>query len=575
MFILNLKLVFAIDSKAIQMFDIEFVKSGTLSFTGSIDEADLKLYVPQEGLKDLQVYPNSWKYAEDDLGNKMVQIHWSNPSAEEKYEVKMHVVNSAKYFENISVENWKFAEEAKRETNLTKSNDEIREWAYAQETDLEKTVRLTMWINQNIKHEFEEMKERTESAEWVWRNRKGACGEFSNLLIAALRSQNIPARYIVGYVFSESRGDSLWPHAWVEVLIDNKWVPFDPTWMEGGFLDAAHIKFANLMDSNFFEEVSYRGTGSVRLIKDPVSFKILNYSEYRIKIKLSVDDYSAGEVGLAVGEVESFCSLTRLDLQTCADESDNVIFNVFDKTRRFWFCNKEKIYWIFEIPEERTSYVCPTTLYDQAGAKAEKNIKISGQNSEKEITIRGPEQVLIGENFTLETDRSGLFFSPNFTSSSVSKKWQLNLKVPGRYVFYFYSEKEGGKKIVDVISRKDFYFVKIEKPANATVGSWFLINATIKNIANDMLPVSLEAQFQNQTLKKDYTLGAGEEKDVSFNLTASQAGVHEFLLTMKSKTISSYSGNIEVVEERTFLKTLLEIINRIIQFFENLLMKKT
>lgn len=78
----------------------------------------------------------------------------------------------------------------------------------------------------------------TMPSDWVMRNRVGVCDEFSHLMIAALRSQEIPARLVTGHVFA----NGVWiPHAWVEVYTPFGWVEADPTWNE--FLNLNALRF--------------------------------------------------------------------------------------------------------------------------------------------------------------------------------------------------------------------------------------------------------------------------------------------------------------------------------------------
>ncbi|QQS26770.1 transglutaminase family protein [bacterium] len=79
------------------------------------------------------------------------------------------------------------------------------------------------------------------------------CLEYSDLLVALLRSQNIPARMPVGYAYagnlkqSKAVADSL--HSWVEVYVPGiGWMNLDPTWGEKfdnfGKSDLDHFTFA-------------------------------------------------------------------------------------------------------------------------------------------------------------------------------------------------------------------------------------------------------------------------------------------------------------------------------------------
>jgi transglutaminase-like putative cysteine protease len=67
--------------------------------------------------------------------------------------------------------------------------------------------------------------------EEVFANRRGVCQDYAHVMIGALRSQKIPARYVSGYL----RGDAELQgaqasHAWVQVYIPAAgWQDFDPT----------------------------------------------------------------------------------------------------------------------------------------------------------------------------------------------------------------------------------------------------------------------------------------------------------------------------------------------------------
>ena len=57
---------------------------------------------------------------------------------------------------------------------------------------------------------------------------RGVCQDFSHLMLAACRSQGIPARYVSGYLYNN--GQRAASHAWVDVYLDGQgWVSLDPT----------------------------------------------------------------------------------------------------------------------------------------------------------------------------------------------------------------------------------------------------------------------------------------------------------------------------------------------------------
>jgi hypothetical protein len=84
----------------------------------------------------------------------------------------------------------------------------------------------------------------------ILKNREGVCDEITTLFIALLRSLKIPARFVSGisYTNSDLFAEPWGLHGWAEVYFpDYGWVPFDVTYGQFGYIDAAHIK---LLDSN-------------------------------------------------------------------------------------------------------------------------------------------------------------------------------------------------------------------------------------------------------------------------------------------------------------------------------------
>ena len=65
----------------------------------------------------------------------------------------------------------------------------------------------------------------------IIRNRKGVCQDFAHVMIAALRSLRLSARYVSGYLRSgaDYQGAEA-SHAWVSVFVPGQgWASFDPT----------------------------------------------------------------------------------------------------------------------------------------------------------------------------------------------------------------------------------------------------------------------------------------------------------------------------------------------------------
>lgn len=58
----------------------------------------------------------------------------------------------------------------------------------------------------------------------ILESRAGVCQDFSHLLLAILRKNGIPARYVNGYILGDGE-----THAWVEACVDGFWIGVDPT----------------------------------------------------------------------------------------------------------------------------------------------------------------------------------------------------------------------------------------------------------------------------------------------------------------------------------------------------------
>ena len=81
-------------------------------------------------------------------------------------------------------------------------------------------------------------------------NRHGVCQDFAHLFCAIARKNNVPVRYVSGYLHQGNNyfGDSQM-HAWVEAFVPNVgWVGFDPT--NDILANNDHIKVAHGKDYN-------------------------------------------------------------------------------------------------------------------------------------------------------------------------------------------------------------------------------------------------------------------------------------------------------------------------------------
>lgn len=574
-FLLSMSISFSITTKSITSLTAELTISGEIEIIGNIKEVSTKIYIPQEGIKGISVYPNSWKFVKDDLNNTMIEIKWKNPSNVENYEIKIIIENKAKFFENLTKEEW-FIDLAKKETNLTIANDEIRKLAYGNETVLEKAIRLTKWIDENIEYDWDALEKgilTQRSAIEVLKERKGVSGEMSNFLVAAMRTQGIPARVIFSYTLEkiESIIEQKIAHGWAEVYIDGKWVPFDITFFEAGYLDASHIKFANLLENNAYERTSYIGVGDVIVKRNPLKIKIINYTVANFGLDLDINEKAKGnEAILAKAKTFGPCMLEKLELISCVDSNKKPLLKILDNVRKFWFCDDQEINFLILTPpiEENEIIKCPITLYNDYGTVIEKHITINGNfpKLEEEI-IEGPNQASILEKIKLKTKSSGIWFSPNFTLVKYGNEIELQLNKPGKYKLYFYSNGKFGEKEIEILDVKEFEFVNIELPRKVEVKKTFNINITIKNLLNKVNNAKIKVEFQNKEKILHIAFNPLEEKLITFNLTAEKDGNSKIVLLAEGGTLNSYTSFIEVSKQINIIDILVKIFEKLFSIF--------
>jgi len=102
----------------------------------------------------------------------------------------------------------------------------------------ETAATIEQWLeaNKNYSLNVSQSPEDDVASEFIFQMDKGYCEYFATSMVVMLRSQDIPARYVVGYSTGERTGQNEYTvrgmnaHAWVEVYFEGVgWVQFDPT----------------------------------------------------------------------------------------------------------------------------------------------------------------------------------------------------------------------------------------------------------------------------------------------------------------------------------------------------------
>ncbi len=103
-------------------------------------------------------------------------------------------------------------------------------------TVYQKAVTIEQWLEQDKTYSLNASQTSDNMADtFIFEMDRGYCEYFATSMVVMLRSQDIPARYVVGYSTGQQSGNTytvraMNAHAWVEVYFEDVgWVKFDPT----------------------------------------------------------------------------------------------------------------------------------------------------------------------------------------------------------------------------------------------------------------------------------------------------------------------------------------------------------
>ena len=121
-------------------------------------------------------------------------------------------------------------------------DSEIQRLAHAltgQEPDpYRRAVALSTWVHQHMRFDLGIV---LAPASELVRERRGTCAGYAVLLMALARAAELPARLVLGSVYLQGAWAG---HAWVELEIGGRWLPFDAALGVEGPADAARLALA-------------------------------------------------------------------------------------------------------------------------------------------------------------------------------------------------------------------------------------------------------------------------------------------------------------------------------------------
>ncbi len=152
------------------------------------------------------------------------------------------------------------------------------------------SVAIANWIQNEVKYDLSTVANNpNQKSTETFSLKTGVCKEITNLFVSMMRSLGVPARVVSGYAYTTSEdvvkfvGDNWGGHAWAEIYIDGKWVPFDLTYNQYGYVDASHIVLKQ-DEKNNVDSVSINGSGigfaiEKNSLKTTTKFTIIDQKE--------------------------------------------------------------------------------------------------------------------------------------------------------------------------------------------------------------------------------------------------------------------------------------------------------
>jgi transglutaminase-like putative cysteine protease len=218
----------------------------------------------------------------DSFGNEVLVFKWNEDGTKT---IMLAVLANVDFDSPFAQADSSSAQKYLKQTSLVLTDSSIETQAEmlgeGAEDDSEKLARVTEWVHNSVEYD-DGFWERQPTSSDVFIQRKGVCNQYAHLEMALLRALEIPSRFVAGWVYS---GKEWAPHAWVEALIDGRWVPADPTYNEGGFLDGTHVVFAYGSDQlDIKEELSMGLT-----MRKQADIQLLEFSKPRDYFDLQLE----------------------------------------------------------------------------------------------------------------------------------------------------------------------------------------------------------------------------------------------------------------------------------------------
>lgn len=347
--------------------DFNFVQTGSGSYIEDAS-ANLSLFPiddVSQHIIDFNMMPETSTQLDTlDENIDSLDFYWVNPHSESlkaEFEIKTNyylpLINKKESFplKNIPASIYEYTQP----TPIIDLNNEIRNLAsnLAAGSDDQYIVvfNLADWVNKNIKYNLSSSNiEASKKSTEVIKTKQGVCDEITNLFISLNRALGIPARFVSGVAYTNLQGTDPWgPHGWAEVYFPGYgWIPFDVTYGEFGYIDAAHIKFRSTIDSNK-SSINYEykaRNAKIRIGELLFNTEVINLgnkinNQLTINVDLWKNKVSIGSYNVVIAEIlnnnpyyvaEEIYLANTQNIEYIDPNRKNVILKPFEKKTLAW-----------------------------------------------------------------------------------------------------------------------------------------------------------------------------------------------------------------------------------------------
>lgn len=381
----------------VSSMQLEVLHNGTVETPRfRLEKVSFELLMPQRDVNQVVFYDGEIR--KDELGNQWSVLSFRNPPKDFSYSTRFFVNVSAFWTDALPSE-YEITDELriylKSSESIQSDDPQIKALASSltanSRTGFEKVAVLAKWVHDNVKYD-QSLSDSSQDALWVLDKRVGTCDEYTTLFIALARAVGIPARFVAGYYYN---GKTWEKHAFAEVYL-GKWVPVDPTNLDVGRLDAAHLKFA-VSDKNVVgSKVKVYGAEASKIRwSSNTSIRIINYTETRnldYDLRVSANNISAGDSVVVLLKVRpNEYAFLRATLNPCFSDFPFVEADSESKDAILQPGKESILYWRLDVSKnlpKNMLYLCPLSLYSKMFYFQDINLSVVSSGKREKPLLR-------------------------------------------------------------------------------------------------------------------------------------------------------------------------------------------